>query len=203
MADLVLGLTTHVFETLDSFIQAVNITAGEDKWYIAGGCAAWLQIDAYANKETKDYAAFNVQIAPGDIEGGVSEAGATALHERYGEMKVRVNERVLDVSLYAKPAEQLQAQVDLCVHFLLNTNPILLISPRNLITAYSTSSNPDKQEKRQLRVAIMTLMTRYQRITKESVGDVLNSAKPSIGQSLSVGLGGLGAFKLKHVDQNK
>jgi hypothetical protein len=182
-ADTAIGLRvqTTTFETLDFFARCMNTHVGEGKWYIAGGCAAWLHIDNYADKEAADYSAFSLQIAPSDIEGGASEEGARVLHGRYGEMKVRMNGRVLAVSLNPKPNEQLEIQTALCV-----------ISPKNLIAAYNTAGNPDKREKRQLRVAIMTLMLEGKRITKGSVESKLQTAKPSIGQSILAG-----GFKLK------
>lgn len=176
------------FASLESWAGYLNTNVGNGNWYIAGGCAAWLHIDAYADKDANDYAAFSAQIFPGDIEGGGLEDRVEALHALHGKMVVSVSGHSLNANLDPLTSEQLAIQKDLCEQFALPSTSILVYSKKNLIAAYGRAANTAKEEKRQLRVAIMRLMDGNQRITATSVKAKQQTARPNFAQQLLAGV---------------
>jgi hypothetical protein len=138
----------------------MNAIAGKNNWYIAGGCAAWLHIESYPNKDAAHYAAVRSHIVPGDVEIGMLNESARKVAVKFGtKMYVTIENQLKDVDVQEQSPEILAAHRSCCVTFMIENEPILIYSRQNIISAYTMGGGDEsKAEKRKLRVSILTMM---------------------------------------------
>jgi len=177
------------FNNLHFWISSVNHLVGQGNWYIAGGFAAHMRIEA-ASKDADYYATVSESIFPSDIEIGVLKDGAALLEQRYHEMLVVVGGRAIKVDLQAQELGTLATHIERSSML----SEVFVYTPSNLIKAYQSASDPAKAAKRKTRVAMLQLIQAGKTIDKAGVdgGDAALTA-----DTLRLGLDNLAAFKLR------
>lgn len=167
------------FGSLGFWATCMNTHAGATGWYIAGGMAAFLRIDGYANKDAEYYAGVRDSIAPADIEIGVLDTKAEILRERYGQMTLLHDGVELHVDMQPQPAEHLALQVQKCS----TVSEMNVYTVGSLVMAYGMSSNPLKADKRKLRVAMLKLLSTGRPINLLNVQ--AQSSAPTLGSQIA------------------
>ena len=156
------------FSSFDAWRDFVNKTIGKNYWYIAGGCAAWLHIDNYNNKDNAYLLTVDDLLKPGDIEVVVqydnpyTDANGKKVP---GEMEVCIGGRYILVDV--QPKIEIITDLLRCTEL----NDTLIFSVAGLITSNSRAGNVLKEAKRKLRFAILTLISKNERIDAASVNE--------------------------------
>jgi hypothetical protein len=169
---------------------AIDPIAGEFKWFVAGGGAAWWHISHHMWfwHGAHDWAYFESverDIFPHDIEGNSIVGVTTTFAGKYG---------AIDVSLTKMDEPQFTAiDATHCV----TVEGVRVFGIDSIITRYRTAGDPQKKAKRDLRAAMLTLVAKQQPITEQGV-----KANMPKGPNMMMALA-LGTAKLKHVAQNK
>lgn len=172
------------FGSLSFWATCMNTHVGTTGWYIAGGMAAFLRIEGYADKDADYYSTVRDTIAPADIEIGVLDTKVKLLADRYGAMTVLHDGVELHIDVQPQPAEHLALQIMKCS----TLDEMNVYSASNLVSAYAMSSNPLKADKRKLRVGMLKLLGADRTINQQNM-----QSQP---QTLSLGAQ-LAAFKFK------
>ena len=168
---------------------AIDPIAGEFKWYMAGGGAAWWHIIGHMTfwhgaHDWQYFESVQKQIFPHDIEGNSVVGVVTTFPGKSGCM---------DVSLTKMKQQQFDEIVEThCV----KVDGILVYKPESIIRRYKTASDPSKKAKRDLRSAMLALVDAGQPITQEGVERNMPRAPNLMAQFA------LGRSKLKHVGRN-
>ena len=166
------------FNSFDFFSSCMKQHAPQ-KWYIAGGCAAWLHIEKYTNKDNAYLTSIKDKVNPGDVEIGLEKAAAATIKERYGEkMQVNVTGTFIHIDVQIEEPPTFNASLTRCVKI----DGAHVFSVPSLITAYERAGDPGKAEKRKLRLAMLKLIKDNKRIDKDSVEAL--ASKPTMFQEL-------------------
>lgn len=170
--------------------SAIDPIAGEFKWYIAGGGAAWWHIYHHMTfwhgaHDWQYFESVRKEIFPHDIEGNAIVNVATTFPGEYG---------TIDVSL----AKMDQGQFDdIVTTHCVAVDGVLVFKPQSIIIRYRTASDMAKKAKRDLRSAMLALVASGQPITGQGVENNMPKAG-NLMAALASGRSGL-----KHVDTNQ
>lgn len=150
---------------------AVDAKVGEYNWYIAGGAAAYWHIDNYAKSESRDrhddlnyYESIRKLIFPSDVEGNAISEVELDLDGKYGLLKVRLQE------MNGNQLNEMKQQQDLVV-----IDGILVLNIEKIIDIYRRSSDQNKVEKRNTRIALLKIVKNKEDITQDNVQKNMSS----------------------------
>jgi hypothetical protein len=176
-------MSKTTFQSLDVLARTLAIFNAD--WYVAGGFAAFLHIEAYANKDDAYYAGVRDTIFPGDLEGGIAAAGLARLRNSWGDTELSLRYEGRELSLDLQPLEPSQMPDP---GLLCTVGALEVFTVDGLITAYMRAGNPAKLAKRQLRLGMLRAIKAGRRIDATvAVGG------PSLLQQI-------GSLKLKKID---
>ncbi len=156
------------FNSFEAWSKYMNESA-RGKWYIAGGCAAWLHIENYPNKDIRYYQTVRNKISPGDIEISIHKDFAGRILESvrlHGGMSVSVAGKTIHVDIQTEGAT-FESALLRCTELhgaKIHSIPMLKIS-------YSRAGAAQKAEKRELRLAMLKLISERKRIDKAGVDE--------------------------------
>jgi len=163
------------------------LAGGEFQWYMAGGGAAWWHIIHHMEfwHGAHDWTYFNSvekSIFPNDIEGAALQQVTSTFPGKFGAMDVALSR--IEPKMFEDIVNQHCVQVD----------DIYVFKPESIISRYATAGNPEKKEKRDIRVGMLKLVLDQQPITEAGV----EKNKPKGAGFLKA----IGNVKLKHVNNN-
>jgi len=142
--------------------QIDPLAGGEFCWYMAGGGAAWWHISNHMHfwhgaHDWNYFESVKDLIFPGDIEGGALEKVACKFVSKQGSIDVSLSKT--DPNKFNELVETHCEKVD----------DIWVYKPDSIITRYRTAGDPNKKEKRDIRVGMLQLVIKKQPITKKNV----------------------------------
>lgn len=160
-----------------------HLAGGALRWYMAGGGAAWWHISNHMTTwhgahDWEYFESIKEDIFPHDIEGAALTSIVSTFVGKYG---------VMDVSLAPLSTEQFDFQVK---NYCVELDGIYVYSPEALINRYKVAGDANKKAKRDLRVAMLTLVIKGQPITPAGV----ETYKPHVqtfSEQLALGMKGL------------
>lgn len=163
---------------LKAFIDP--LAGGEFRWYMAGGGAAYWHIDNHMTfwhgaHDWQYFESVREQIFPHDIEGAALTEVRSTFVGKYG---------VMDVSLSQQSDEDFAFQVNT---FCMELDGIYVYTPEALINRYKVAGDASKKAKRDLRVAMLTLVIKKQPITLKGV-EAYKPQTMAFGGQLALGL---------------
>ena len=159
------------------------LAGGALRWCMAGGGAAWWHIENHMTfwhgaHDWEYFESVREQIFPHDIEGAALTKVVSTFVGKYG---------VMDVSLSQLSDEEFTCQVKtLCVEL----DGIYVYTPEALIIRYRVAGEASKKAKRDLRVAMLTLVMKEQPITPQGV-ETYKPRTMAFGGQLALGMKGL------------
>lgn len=179
---------TVTLASFPDFCVMMNQLVGEGRWVIVGGYASYVHIETYdpANKDPVYLKAVESQILPGDMEVALTEAAEDAYKKRYAQVSFTLGDREILVTTFPKPALQFQDDVQSSE----SKGAYSVHTPAKIIAMYKIGGDPQKKDKRMLRSAILTVISKGKRIEKATVEPELRP--PMLGAlNLANPMGGL------------